>query len=203
MSSSHAPDDTQRRQALWARHDRACAASKVAMERVARTTPNQMRAITDEMIDLQQQLRARVDTAKSTTRSNVIPLIPRRMEVRLSRSLLVIEDDPEARGMLMELLRREFRVPVYGAGTAREARQLWYDWRCCGVIADFHLGVGEGGEEFLRALPDAVGRVLISGTSDDSTMKDAASLAGAAWWRKGGDTQALLVAVADLLNTAH
>lgn len=207
-----ASDDDRKLAQLRSQYVARRSESSAALQRVTKHAPLQTRAIVTEAEALQRQLRARVDRARIAARTGATPVMQPLLGARVTRSILVVENDEYMRVSLMGLLRMSFHpVPIYGAASAPEAREQWMVHRCGVVISDMHLGPGEGGEELLRAMPDVVRCELISGTADIQLLADAAALVDAGhqrtWrtktWPKGTEHEVLLRDVAEMLADIH
>lgn len=200
MMAATKPDagDTQRRDALWSRLKEAKSESSATLERVAKNTPSQVQAITDEARVLEQEIRARIE--RDAARTTPIPPPPP-LTAPLVRGVLVLEDDDLLREDLVKTLSRFCDAPVWGAEDAEEAQRVFDRERPEMVIADVHLRRGPNGDHVLRRMPPGVHRVVVSGTVRDETLATAARLAKAIAVHKDAEmVPALIVLVTSLLS---
>ena len=131
-----------------------------------------------KVIDLRSRQSARLRDL--VTEIGVIRERVCRTTERFTHSVLVLDDDPDVVQSLRNLLTTELPgIPVYGATSCEEGKALWDRHRCGVVIADFLLGGGYDGVEFLHSLGRSPEAILISGVSDAETLRRAAMVAGA------------------------
>jgi len=101
----------------------------------------------------------------------------------LSRSVLVVDDDPAQVALLAAVLRQGLGVAVHTASTVEAASLAWVRHRCGVAVVDLHLR-GELGDDFARSLDRGVRVVLLSGVADAATLSRAAARCGALPVRK-------------------
>lgn len=100
-------------------------------------------------------------------------LAARLARARLTRSVLVVDDDPAVLTPLVLLLRRELGVNVYGAESARAGIALWHTYRCRVAVVDLVLGPADDGVALLNALGRETRAVLVSGAVDEALLRAA------------------------------
>lgn len=87
-------------------------------------------------------------------------------ERAVSRSLLLVEDDPIMREALSASLELALDVPVTAVATVREAREAWERHRHGAVLVDLHLGDGPNGADLIEALPRGPRVAIYTGALD-------------------------------------
>lgn len=123
--------------------------------------------------------------------------------------IVVVEDDPEQRELVTEVLGRLKEYTIYSAGNSRDGFQKISQAirNLALVITDLNIGKDDGGELLARldrAVPDLrkVPRIIMSGTSEDDYMGRERRRRGRydLWLNKPAELQVLLETVRRLLN---
>lgn len=143
-----------------------------------------------------------VDDAKAELR--------RRIEIQrtggLTRSVIVIDDDPDLRAMMSHGIELALHVPVYQAADGEEAISLFAEHRSCVLVADLFLADGETGDSAIRRVRrhgnHAVRAVLVSGVVDLVTLQTAAGQCNATPLARV-DLARLPAVVAEMLDAVH
>lgn len=98
---------------------------------------------------------------------------------KLSRAVLLVEDDDDFRAQMAQLLRQELDLEVYEASNTAAADLIWKAHRPAVIVCDMHFSLGENGDRWLRTIPKPVGKMLVSGTVTHNTLTLAAEMSGA------------------------
>lgn len=149
-------DDTMRLQRLTADY----ASDRLANRRAIATLPAVVTAVRRVVTDQQEALRRRLEAER--TRG-------------LTRSVLVLDDDPAQRRIMQTALSTMLSVPVYAAGDVAEARRLYDRYKPAVVVVDLILQGGDTGDTFILDLGRKPRAVLVSGASDSLTHQRAAT----------------------------
>ena len=176
-------DDTMRLQRLTADY----AADRLANRRAIATLPAVVTAVRRVVTDQQEALRRRLEAER--TRG-------------LTRSVLVLDDDPAQRRIMQTALAEILGVPVYAAGVAGEAQLLFDRYKSAVVVADLMLQNGETGDKFILGLGRKPRAVLVSGAADSLTHQRAAATCNAIPLSRD-DIGRLPEIVRGLLDTLH
>lgn len=123
---------------------------------------------------------------------------------RLSRSLLIVEDDPVMREYLAEILAGSLDVPVSAVADARSAREAWAEERHGALLVDLHLGAGPSGAELIEALPRGPKVALYTGNVDSLSddLRDAARAIDARVIPKPARPSEIVALLRELLDDA-
>lgn len=178
-----ASDDTMRLQRLTADY----AADRLANRRAIATLPAVVTAVRAVVTDQQEALRRRLEAER--TRG-------------LTRSVLVLDDDPAQRRIMQSALSTMLSVPVYAAGEAGEAQLLFERYKPAVVVVDLILRDRDTGDKFILGLGRKPRAVLVSGASDSLTHHRAAATCNAIPLGRA-DLDKLPEIVRGLLDTLH
>ncbi len=153
-------DDTMRLQRLTADY----AADRLANRRAIATLPAVVTAVRRVVTDQQEALRRRLEAER--TRG-------------LTRSVLVLDDDPAQRRIMQTALAEILGVPVYAASEIDEAQFLFDRYKPAVVVVDLILRGRDTGDKFIVNLGRKPRAVLVSGASDSLTHQRAAATCNA------------------------
>lgn len=176
-------DDTMRLQRLTADY----AADRLANRRAISTLPAVVTAVRAVVADQQEALRRRLEAER--TRG-------------LTRSVLVLDDDPAQRRIMQSALSTMLSVPVYAAGEAGEAQLLFDRYKPAVVVVDLILRDRDTGDKFILGLGRKPRAVLVSGAADSLTHQRAAATCNAIPLGRD-DIGRLPEIVRGLLDTLH
>lgn len=176
-------DDTVRLQRLTADY----ASDRIANRRAIATLPAVVTAVRAVVADQQEALRRRLEAER--TRG-------------LTRSVLVLDDDPAQRRIMQTALTTLLGVPVYAAGEIDEAQLVFDRYRPAVVVADLILRGRDTGDKFILNLGRKPRAVLVSGASDSLTHQRAAATCNAIPLSRD-DLGRLPEIVRGLLDTLH
>lgn len=146
-----------------------------------------LRALTSDLATMRRENKAAIRTLPAIVAETRRVVDDAREELRrqqerqrtggFSRSVIVLDDDPNHRAMLAHALD-PLGVPVYQAADGDEAITLFAKHRPCVIVSDLLLADGETGEIAIRRLRrhghHAVRAVLVTGLADLVTLKTAA-----------------------------
>ena len=176
-------DDTMRLQRLTADY----AADRLANRRAIATLPAVVTAVRRVVTDQQEALRRRLEAER--TRG-------------LTRSVLVLDDDPAQRRIMQTALAEILGVPVYAASEIDEAQFLFDRYKPAVVVVDLILRGRDTGDKFIVNLGRKPRAVLVSGASDSLTHQRAAATCNAIPLSRD-DIGRLPEIVRGLLDTLH
>lgn len=176
-------DDTMRLQRLTADY----ASDRLANRRAIATLPAVVTAVRRVVTDQQEALRRRLEAER--TRG-------------LTRSVLVLDDDPAQRRIMQTALAEILGVPVYAASEIDEAQFLFDRYKPAVVVADLILRGRDTGDKFIINLGRKPRAVLVSGASDSLTHQRAAATCNAIPLSRD-DIGRLPEIVRGLLDTLH
>lgn len=151
-----------------------------------------IQALKDRLGDLGQRRHELVERICAVpVHTNVIALrAPTQRNGGAQRAVLVVEDDADQRTLAVQALAETLHVPVYGAATLAEARDLVERTLPAVVVLDWYMDRGTA-EAFLVSLRRDV-RVLIRTGIVDRDMERAARRCQVQVVRKGSDDDARL-----------
>ena len=151
-----------------------------------------IQALKERLGDLQTNRRELVERICATpVHTNVIALrAPTQRNGGAQRAVLVVEDDADQRTLAVQALAETLHVPVYGAATLAEARDLVERILPAVVVLDWYMD-GATAQAFLETLRYGM-RVVVRSGAADAVLQRIARRYRIEVVRKGSDDDARL-----------